>query len=92
MSLPTIQEVKELQAKYNIKHVHLVYLGFEGFVIAHTDEERAALEDLESCELHRFLAREFHPSVIYSLNRYFCVLPSTGDWPFEFIPTSTGVL
>ena len=50
---PTIDDLKALQARHGIAE-HLVWIGPDDFVIAHTDEERATI-DLKDCELHRWL-------------------------------------
>jgi len=51
---PTIEDLKALQARLDMRDVHICWLGDTTFVIAHTDEERASI-DLESCELHLWL-------------------------------------
>lgn len=51
----SIDALKAEQARLGLTHVHLVHLAEEGFTIAHTDEERAAAEPLEDCDLHRWL-------------------------------------
>ena len=51
---PSIDDVKALQATIGRRDYHVVWLGEQGFVMAHTDEERATI-DLETCELHRRL-------------------------------------
>lgn len=51
---PSIDDVKALQARIGKRDYHIVWLGGQGFVIAHTDEERTAI-DLETCPLHQRL-------------------------------------
>lgn len=53
MSDPTIEDLKALQARLGTPD-HVVWLGPSGFVIAHTDAERAAI-DLGDCDLHGWL-------------------------------------
>lgn len=56
----TIAELKSIQAARDLKDVHLVWFGENGFTIAHTDRERAiATEDgppLDECELYQALS------------------------------------
>jgi Family of unknown function (DUF6085) len=56
---PSIEDMKALQRKLKKPDYHFIWFDEEGFVMAHTDEERAA-GDLESCPLHQRLqaARE----------------------------------
>jgi hypothetical protein len=44
-SLPTIQEAKDFQARYNFGKFHLCWFSEEGFTMAHTNEERKFVED-----------------------------------------------
>lgn len=55
MSEPTIEDLKALQRQAGMNDRHLVYLGRDGFRIAHTDVERAAIEPLTTCPLHEWL-------------------------------------
>jgi hypothetical protein len=62
MNRPSIEDLKQIQKSIKLLESHIVYLDEQGFVIAHTDEERhyAAVmrEGLENiCELHQSLAR-----------------------------------
>lgn len=54
MTLPSIESVVAEQARLKRKDNHLVYLGEDGFTMAHTDEERADI-DLEDCPTHLWL-------------------------------------
>lgn len=58
--MPTIEEAKALQSRLELKDVHVVWLDSLGFVIAHTDEERATI-DLYDCPLHLWLAENGSP-------------------------------
>ena len=51
----SIDTLKMAQADLDLRHVHLVHLGHEGFTVAHTDEERASGKPLETCDLHEWL-------------------------------------
>lgn len=51
---PSIEDVRALQALIRKPDYHVVWLGQHGFVMAHTDEERATI-DLETCGLHQRL-------------------------------------
>lgn len=51
----TIEQVKAIQDRLNLRDQHLVWVGPASFVLAHTDEERAAPMDLVRCELHAWL-------------------------------------
>lgn len=55
-AVPSIDALKALQADCHLGDEHVVYLGPERFVIAHTDEERAGGDDLTRCEVHEWLA------------------------------------
>lgn len=50
---PSVEDVKAIQRQLNLLDVHVVWLGPEHFVLAHTDDERAS-GDLY-CELHCWL-------------------------------------
>ena len=52
---PSIEDVVALRRKLGIT-THLVYMGRERFVLAHTDPERASGEPLDACDVHRALA------------------------------------
>lgn len=57
MNKPDIETVKAIQKRNNLGHVHVVWLGKDGFVLAHTDEERATLGmTLEHCRVHKYLS------------------------------------
>lgn len=64
MDTPTIEDAKVLQKALGLTDRHLVWIGSEGWVIAHTDDERESGEDLEECWLHRAMeAYEEQPPV-----------------------------
>jgi hypothetical protein len=53
---PTIELAKEVQAHHHMEKIHhVVYFGEHGFTIAHTDEERSKLDNLEDCWLHQWM-------------------------------------
>jgi hypothetical protein len=52
---PSIESVVALQRKLGIT-THLVYMGEERFVLAHTDPERSSGEPLDACEVHGALS------------------------------------
>lgn len=55
----TLKEVVAWQREHDMTDVHVVFLGRTGFHLAHTEPERDDLEmDLESCELHQWLASD----------------------------------
>jgi hypothetical protein len=56
MTKPTIELAKELQRTYGLQSHHLVWIGEDGFTIAHTDQERRDLLSLEECALHLWLS------------------------------------
>ena len=55
----SIERLCGLQDVLGRRDVHLVWVGDEGFTVAHTDDERANLgraeHELAACELHRWL-------------------------------------
>jgi hypothetical protein len=51
----TLDALLALQRRRNAGHVHLVDLGRHDFRVAHTDDERAAGTNTESCPVHRWL-------------------------------------
>ena len=61
MSIPTIEDLKELQRSLDTLDKHIVYLGETRFVIAHTDFERNSGMDLEDCDLHQDLLESDSP-------------------------------
>jgi hypothetical protein len=63
MSRLTIEELKRVQHHADRMDVHFVSLDEDGFTIAHTDDERAHLGDLEKCSLHQWLLREGPPEI-----------------------------
>lgn len=84
MTAPSIEAVKALQKRLNLLEVHIVWLGPSGFVIAHTDEERAQDFDLEDCDLHGWLSESGEPPAVAG---YYVVVPSGfPDSPFDFFP------
>lgn len=57
----TIDDLKEIQAELDMTDVHFVWLDEDGFVIAHTDDERKSGMDLHDCPLHQWLSTEGMP-------------------------------
>lgn len=59
MIAPSIADVKALQRERRMGDRHVVYIGRASFVVAHTDEERAAAAGdgaaLDECPLHDWL-------------------------------------
>lgn len=75
---PTIDEVKALQFSHNLSDIHLCWVGYDSFVLAHTDKERSSI-DLEQCELHKWLlSRDLPPN---NPGFYYIVRPHTLDTP-----------
>lgn len=72
---PTINDLKALQRRLSLLDVHVCWLGPTGFVVAHTDEERATI-DLEDCELHRWLVDQ---SAAPAGEGYYVVTPHEVD-------------
>lgn len=56
--VPTIADLRDLQAELGLLTTHVVWLDETGFVIAHTAAERAnqGAVSLTACELHRQLS------------------------------------
>jgi hypothetical protein len=50
-----LKELIAFQREMGMVNVHLVLLRDDGFDLAHTDEERATLPDLQDCPVHRWL-------------------------------------
>lgn len=61
MNRPTIEDVKRIQADRGLCE-HVVWVGEDDFVMAHTDEERATI-DLTDCPLHIWLMTLAGPPV-----------------------------
>jgi hypothetical protein len=57
MNKPTITLAKEIQNSLGLRGAHIVWIGKDGFTMAHTDSERASGVDLEQCLLHRALSK-----------------------------------
>jgi hypothetical protein len=51
---PSIDDVVALQRELGIT-THLVYMGRDRFVLAHTDSERSSGGPLDACDVHRAL-------------------------------------
>lgn len=76
----TIEDAKRAQRDLDLGTVHIVYIDpDEGFVMAHTDAERASGMSLLDCEIHKWLATasECHHSV---LGRGSCCFPELPGW------------
>lgn len=74
---PTIDDVKALQAKLGVPD-HVVWSDEQGFVIAHTDEERATI-DLHDCPLHQWLTGLGGPPEAMDLPGYYLAAPHRPD-------------
>ncbi len=75
----TIDDLKALQHERGIAE-HVVWISPFGFVIAHTDKERATI-DLEECPLHLSLLKGQHCA-----DGYYVVTErgdSSARWHFE---------
>ena len=84
---PSIDEVKAIQASMGKRDQHIVWLGELSFVIAHTDEERAAI-DLETCELHQRLMLADRAPVEWT--GYYAWLPDVGRFEPLNVPGKAG--
>lgn len=60
-ALLSIDTLKLVQRDLNLGSVHLAHVGNTGFVIAHTDEERADDDALTNCALHRWMLGQGAP-------------------------------
>lgn len=74
---PTIQEAKDLQARLDLRETHVIWLGEEGFTMAHTDTERATIS-LEECDLHCWLVENGLPDEVSELGWY-TAIPHQAD-------------
>lgn len=72
---PSIDDVEALQARLGKRDQHIVWLGEESFIIAHTDEERATI-DLKTCPLHEMLLLAERAPVEWT--GYYAWLPDVG--------------
>ena len=53
----TIEDARRVQRDLKLGDVHVACIDLaDGFVLAHTDDERASGTDLRMCEIHRWLA------------------------------------
>lgn len=64
MSVPSIEDLKKIQADESLLDVHVVYLSEARFVIAHTDNERKSGMDLQHCKLHQWLVNSDFPPML----------------------------
>lgn len=51
-----IEDAKRVQRDLGLGDVHVFHITEAGFVMAHTDAERASGMDLRTCEVHEILA------------------------------------
>lgn len=51
----TIADARRVQRDLGLGNAHVYYVDHPGFVLAHTDAERAAGDVLENCWVHRNL-------------------------------------
>lgn len=54
---PTVEQAKSLQHLLFLRDTHVVWVGDDGFSIAHTDMEREAGGELEECSFHLWMER-----------------------------------
>jgi hypothetical protein len=70
---PSIEDAVTLQRLHDLGYTHLVWLDGNGFVIAHTDIERASGMSLLTCPVHRWLlSGEMYADA--------CEQHSSGEW------------
>lgn len=84
-----ISELREVQTRWRLQAVHLVWLGPNSFTIAHTDAERRNFgsmgwEDLEDCPLHQWLGDIYSGSARPAHFGVFVATRSEGPRPFAF--------
>lgn len=84
---PSIDDVKELQARIGRRDWHIVWLGEQSWVIAHTDQERATI-DLEMCPLHERLLNADESPV--NEVGYYLYLPETDEFVPLQVPEKAG--
>jgi hypothetical protein len=53
----TAEDARRVQRHLGLGRVHVVYVGSDGFAMAHTDAERASATDLRSCRHHYWLGK-----------------------------------
>jgi len=64
----TVAEVMEYQREAGLSHTHVVWIGSDGFSIAHTDEERNTSGfELWDCPIHEWLLSLDGPPVFPGL-------------------------
>lgn len=76
---PSIEDVVALQRDLGIT-THLVYMGPQRFVLAHTDPERSSGVSLSDCAVHRVLADLDDPPVGAG---YYAVDVAAGELEFQ---------
>jgi hypothetical protein len=76
---PTIEDVKRLQASLSYPDYHIVWFDEDGFVMAHTDEERATI-DLETCSLHLACTDSEEMESVVPGPGYYIYLPAFGKF------------
>lgn len=78
--VPSIEELKAIQSAHEWGDRHVVWVGAERFVMAHTDAERASGMDLEECPFHCWLSHQDRPPL---RTGYYTV---EGQWDHEEPP------
>lgn len=82
--IPSIADMVAFQERHRIAD-HVVYIGDETFVVAHTDPERAA-GDLENCPLHLWLVDLEGPPAELMTEMAYRVTPVVGKGaPWHFV-------
>lgn len=59
----SIEDLKAIQAAHGKQDTHMVHVGWRGFTIAHTDDERANGDRLEDCAFHLWMESQAGPPV-----------------------------
>jgi hypothetical protein len=82
----TIEDAKQVQADLGLRDVHVAYFNpAAGFVLAHTDAERAlqALSPLAECDIHQWLGQGYRDLV--------CCLPEAGWYEIASVHGARGL-
>lgn len=67
----TIEDAKRVQRDLDLGDRHIAFVNrYEGFVLAHTDTERASGMNLADCEIHHWLSRRIRRCCFPALGWY----------------------